>query len=311
MKYIFTLALILVATSAAIAQQGKDTKLPIIDMHVHSYPADQTLPDYGPNPATGHIQKPLTGKDYLQTVLAKMKKHNIVKAVIFSSYPVEDVSTDQWKAASSKSFIQSRRFDAPPLPNLDSLRADCKSGRFAAFGELGMQYEGYALNDSIYEPYLALAEEFDIPVGVHMALGAPGTPYQGSPGFRARLGNPLLLEDVLVRHPKLRIYIMHGGYPYLQETKAILHIYPQVYVDLSVINWIIPREEFHDYLRGLIRAGFGKRLMFGSDVFAWVEAIDLAIEGIESATFLTKEQKRDIFYNNAARFLRLDSKDKK
>jgi predicted TIM-barrel fold metal-dependent hydrolase len=46
-------------------------------------------------------------------------------------------------------------------------------------------------------------------------------------------------------------------------------------------------------------------------VFAWVEAIDLAIEGIESATFLTKEQKRDIFYNNAARFLRLDSNDKK
>ncbi len=40
----------------------------------------------------------------------------------------------------------------------------------------------------------------------------------------------------------------------------------------------------------------------------WPETIRLAIETIESADFLTDEQKRDIFYNNAARFLRLDEK---
>ena len=32
--------------------------------------------------------------------------------------------------------------------------------------------------------------------------------------------------------------------------------------------------------------------------------IEYGIEAIESATFLTPEQKRDILYNNAARFLR-------
>jgi hypothetical protein len=32
---------------------------------------------------------------------------------------------------------------------------------------------------------------------------------------------------------------------------------------------------------------------------------DWAVDAIESADFLTPEQKRDIFYNNAARFLRL------
>lgn len=55
-------------------------------------------------------------------------------------------------------------------------------------------------------------------------------------------------------------------------------------------------------------AGFGKRLLFGSDQMVWPEAIGMAVEGIESATFLTEEEKRDIFYNNAARFLRLDGK---
>lgn len=38
------------------------------------------------------------------------------------------------------------------------------------------------------------------------------------------------------------------------------------------------------------------------------ESIRPAIESIESADFLTPEQKRDIFYNNAVRFFRLKQK---
>jgi predicted TIM-barrel fold metal-dependent hydrolase len=86
-------------------------------------------------------------------------------------------------------------------------------------------------------------------------------------------------------------------------------MYPQVYADLGAIDWLRPRETFHDYLRGLVRAGFAKRLMFGSDQMIWPEGIGKAIEGVESASFLTDEQKRDIFFNNAVRFLRLDEKD--
>jgi uncharacterized protein len=37
----------------------------------------------------------------------------------------------------------------------------------------------------------------------------------------------------------------------------------------------------------------------------WPEALEVAIQSIETADFLTAEQKRDILYNNAARFLRL------
>ena len=56
----------------------------------------------------------------------------------------------------------------------------------------------------------------------------------------------------------------------------------------------------------MVSAGFGKRIMFGSDAMVFPDLIDKSIELIENADFLTKEQKRDIFYNNAARFLRLD-----
>ena len=37
--------------------------------------------------------------------------------------------------------------------------------------------------------------------------------------------------------------------------------------------------------------------------------IPQAVEAIESASFLTDEQKADIFYNNAARFLRLSDEE--
>jgi hypothetical protein len=49
----------------------------------------------------------------------------------------------------------------------------------------------------------------------------------------------------------------------------------------------------------------GKQIMFGSDQMTWPDGIGIAIEWIEQANFLTAEQKRDILYNNASRFLRL------
>ena len=73
-----------------------------------------------------------------------------------------------------------------------------------------------------------------------------------------------------------------------------------------MIAWIIPRQEFHQYLQALMTAGFGDRLMFGSDQMIWPEAITLAVEGLDSASFLTPAQKRAIFHDNAARFLKLE-----
>ena len=99
---------------------------------------------------------------------------------------------------------------------------------------------------------------------------------------------------------------MHGGHPYLHETMAIMDMYRHVYADIAAINWMLPREEFHEYLRQLVQAGFSDRLMFGSDQALWPEAIGMAIKGVESAEFLSEEQKRDIFYNNSVRFLRLN-----
>ena len=183
--------------------------------------------------------------------------------------------------------------------DLSALRKDYEAGRLRGMGELGNQYAGIEATDQRLEPFFALAEEFDVPVLIHHhGTGAP------SAQFRISMGHPEQLEDILVRHPELRLSIEAAGFPFLEETIALMYRYPLVYADLSL--WKYPREAFHKYLRGLIEAGLGKRLMFGSDQMEWPDTvIDEEIEVIKSATFLTEEQKRDIFYNNAARFLRL------
>jgi predicted TIM-barrel fold metal-dependent hydrolase len=71
---------------------------------------------------------------------------------------------------------------------------------------------------------------------------------------------------------------------------------------------VLPRPAFYRYLEALVDAGLGKRLMFGSDQMRWPEAIGWAVEAIQEAPFLSEEQKRDIFYNNAVRFLGLEGK---
>ena len=276
---------------------------PVMDIHAYPLPVDEGNP-VAAVPVRGWAAGARAGVQVRDMTV--QVQCNIVEEV--SRGPPETVVW--WReVAPDRIMVGAWVDEAGPLPDLARLRAEMQAGRVHVLGELILQMRGMAPNDPRMEPYYALAEEMDIPVGIHTGIGPPGTPYEPCcPNFRVTLGNPVLVEEVLIRHPRLRVYLMHGGAPYLQETKAILSVYPQVYVDLATINWIIPREEFHGYLRELVRAGFGKRLLFGSDQMVWPEAIGMAVEGIESATFLTEEEKRDIFYNNAVRFLRLEEK---
>jgi predicted TIM-barrel fold metal-dependent hydrolase len=310
MRETMALVALLLATACAsppAADQIKrsESRPPIIDMHMHAYglPEGSAPPE---NPVTGRPSASRTTAELREASLAALARYNIVKACI--SGPAETVA--QWRAAAPDRVLAGVYVDENnPLPDLAALRADILAGRVQVLGELVFQHIGLAPNDSRLEPYYALAEELDIPVAIHTGIGPPGTPYlPGLQNFRVTLGNPALVEDVLVHHPRLRVYLMHGGAPYLQETKAILSVYPQVYLDLATINWILPRQEFHDYLHELMVAGFGKRLLFGSDQMYWPEAVGMAIEGIKSAPFLSEQEKRDIFYNNAVRFLGLEGK---
>ncbi len=301
---LFLVVLSFSGSGLAQSEPNPEEKPPIIDMHMHArvFTADDKplpLPCIRTEEPCSNEPSALTSTEALiKATLSAMDEHNIVKG--FLSESVDNVY--RWVAAASDRFIPSPSLNGgPSSPSIDYLRREYLAGRLEAMGEIGSQYAGMAPNDPILEPYFALAEELDLPVLIHtLGIGAR------TPNFRSALGHPLLLEEVLVKHPKLRLYVENAGFPFLDEMIALMYQYPQVYADLSTITWIIPRAAFHDYLQRLIRAGLRKRLMFGSDQMSWPETITMAIESIESADFLTEEQKRDIFYNNAVRFLRLE-----
>jgi predicted TIM-barrel fold metal-dependent hydrolase len=249
------------------------------------------------------IVSPMTDNEVMTETIAAAERRNIYG--VLAGAPAR---VDAWLQAAPRRFIPAA--DAELGRNnslsLDELRALHAKGRLAVMAEIGLHHAGILPDDPRMEPHWALAEELDIPAGIHIGPGPPGALYlrRGNSNYRARQHSALTLEEVLVKHPKLRIYIMHAGYPMLEDLLAVLYAHPQVYVDIGVIVWGQPRPAFYRYLQGIFEAGFGNRVMFGSDQMVWPGLIERSIQVIEAAPFLTEQQKRDVLYNNAARFLR-------
>ncbi|WP_374445293.1 amidohydrolase family protein [Epilithonimonas sp.] len=285
-----------------IAGFAKSQTRKIIDVHFHTRSAG----DYGttppPNPASGRLPHASSNEEIYSSNLVLLKKYNIVKAICSGTIArnTDFITNDPVRFLSSLEFPDHQN---NPLPDTLTFKKMAIEKKFIAFGELGLQYEGKTLADPEYAPYLAICEQLGIPVLLHTGEAAPNTPYMPCcPRFRINSGRPLHIEPVLIKYPKLKVMLMHMGFPFLEETKAVLNVYPQVSVDISVIDWAVPTQEFYDYLKALIVAGFEKRIMYGSDQMIWEDAIELSVKKVEKAPFLSKKQKDDIFYNNAAKF---------
>jgi len=315
--------LILLAAFAAGAEARP--RPPILDMHMHAMAADGQGPPparvcapirafdgwdprtpYGPHfEATlarcpRPLVSPMTDEELRRQTLAVMERLNVIG--VASGTPE---MVDLWRRARPERFIPAVHFALQPHQTVDWLRRLHRDGRLAVLGEVVTQYRGIAPDDPRLEPYWAMAEELDIPVELHVGTGPPGVIYLDSPGYRARLHSALTVEPVLTRHPRLRVYLAHAGYPMIDDLLAMLYGHPQLHVDLGVIVFTQPRPAFYRYLERIVEAGFESRIMFGSDQMVWPEAIERAVETIEEAPFLSRRQKRAILYDNAARFLRL------
>lgn len=334
MIFRWLIGLIVASTGPAVAQEARE---PIIDMHMHvraaGYAGDappqmcapfEVMPrsdnregvyegmTFDRTPCEHPISAAASDEAVMQDTLAAMERFNIHGVV--SGEPAQ---LARWMAAAPHRIIPAIDYRLPGTPgsqhiearSLEDLRALVAQGRLRVIGEIMSQYEGVSVDDPRMEPLWSLAEELDVPVAIHMGPGEPGQPYSAG-GYRVALGDPLLLEPVLARHPKLRVSVMHAGYPMAERMRALMFSYPQVYADIGSIVYTEPRSAFYAFLRELVEAGYGDRIMFGSDQMIWPGVIEPAIRTIEQAPFLSEAQKRDIFYNNAARFLRLSEEEK-
>ncbi|MCE3004287.1 MAG: amidohydrolase [Xanthomonadaceae bacterium] len=300
--------------------------LPVIEMHLHAFRMDEVppgapicpgrlgalVPTLDPKEAfdpgmLGECATPLraarSDADLRDKSIAALRQHNVRLAMTEGA--VEDVAA--WRARAPDIILPGVAFGTRKDKSIAELRRLHAAGQLAVLGEVYIQYRGHRPDDARYAPYFALAEELDIPVGIHLGEGPPAAArFPGYETYRVSRGSPFMLEEVLRKHPRLRIYVMHYGSPLVDEMIAMMFTYPNLYVDVSCNNWLSPRAQFYDALKRMVDAGFGKWIMFGSDQMYWPEAIGQAIESIRNAPF-HDAQKQDILYDNAARFLRLSA----
>ncbi len=311
LMWLVAMMAMLLTPVSLIAQSERSTvqqrRPPVIDMHMHADLPPHEVPAAAPAlcrpaPCRGNGHATVNHAETLRKTLDMMERYNVIRAFLSG---IDLRIVQQWVDAAPGRFIAAPFILEPGQPDLQLLKQEYAAGRLQGLGEIATQLTGVAPNDPALEPYFALAEERDLPVLIHTAGIGPYLP-----GFRVSAGNPLLLEDVLVGHPKLRLYVENAGYPYRGEMIAMMTQYPQLYADVSTITWVIPRAAFYDYLQAFVRAGLGKRLMFGSDQMRWPEKIGEGIEAVEQAPFLSADEKRDILYHNAVRFLRLEGESK-
>lgn len=264
---------------------------------------------------------------YLAEEISELDAHHIVLAMLHINEPSD---LDDWVDAAPGRFIAGPMFPCAPFrpdgskdcfrpdggwPDPGWMDAAYASGRLGLMGEMLFVYYGIAPDDPRMDAYWELATQHDVPVAVHInrgpRAGAPPRHEGCCPDFDPDIGNPALLRPVLARYPGLRVYLQHAGIPaspmidsvdYTDETLSLLQDFPNVFVDMSVLNSIFDEGTHNEALRRFVDAGFADRIMFGTDNMP----AGPIIARINAVPFLTEAQRRGIFYGNAARFLRLD-----
>jgi uncharacterized protein len=301
MRFVLATTLTIFSITALAAERPS-----IIDMHIHSY---GEVAEYGVYGSIGpHGRKgPDNQKLHFQDTYERFRKYNITKAVVSGS----PASVETWKNWDEDDrIIRGLMIDLPSDYGLSVQRFEemVKNGKVEIFGELGPYYSGTTLAAPLWDPFLVICEQYDIPVAVHTGGGGPGETYSRHPNARLILADPFLIEDVLVKYPRLRVYLMHAGEHEHEHALRLMAYYPQVYADISALLWVTTQTQRYarEFLHNAKQAGLLDRVMFGSDQMRWPDTIDMSIEYLNSLDFLNEQDKRDILYNNAARFLRLE-----
>ncbi|MDR8394310.1 amidohydrolase family protein [Aliifodinibius sp. S!AR15-10] len=289
---IIPLVVIFVTILGTSSLEAQDQK--VIDTQLHALELDivpahwDTLMGY---------KRPTSAEALRNQTIEQLERFNITTAITSG----DEERLTQFKEAAPDRIIRSQWI--PWDIKGDSLRAYIDSlptwyeqGRFQVIGEVLTQYSGIAPSDPILDPLWSFAERESVPVGIHINDLPVTCPESFTDGC-----SPLAMKEVLEQYPNLKVYIMHAGYPHMQDMIELMESHPQVYVGITM-----PPKELHRYLKGLIDAGFGDRIMFGSDQMLWPELIELFVNAIESADFLSEEQKNAIFYDNAAGFFEFD-----
>ncbi|MEU4406047.1 amidohydrolase family protein [Streptosporangium sp. NPDC023963] len=160
--------------------------------------------------------------------------------------------------------------------------------------------QGMAPDDRAAYPLYEAIEEMGVPALFHTGQTGIGAGLPGGGGIRLKYSNPMLVDDVAVDFPELRIILAHPSFPWQDEALAVATHKPYVYIDLS--GW--SPKYFPPLLVRYANTLLKDKVLFGSDYpmitpDRWLADFD--------ALDIKPEVRPKILKDNAARLLGLGS----
>jgi len=135
----------------------------------------------------------------------------------------------------------------------------------AEYGVRGFKFhpsvQGIAPDDRVAYPLYDAIEEMGVPALFHTGQTGIGAGLPGGGGIRLKYSNPMLVDDVAVDFPELRIILAHPSFPWQDEALAVATHKPQVYIDLSGWSPKYFPPQLVRYANTLLK----DKVLFGSD----------------------------------------------
>lgn len=150
--------------------------------------------------------------------------------------------------------------------------------------------------DRMAWPLYDVIAEHKLPAIFHTGHSGMGTGMPGGGGIRLKYGQPMLVDDVAVDWPDMKIILAHPSWPWTDEALSMALHKPNVFIDLS--GW--SPKYFPPQIVRYANSQLGHKFLFGSDFplitpDKWIAAFDEA--GFKPAL------REPILKGNAAKLL--------
>ncbi len=225
---------------------------------------------------------------------------NIDKVVLLPVNMKENQEVKKWVEYAPEVFIPF--YNAPEKANSS---IDVKNKIKKAIVEEG--YKGFKvmltfrekkLNDQLIHPVLEAAQKYKLPIVMHCGYPPPGTRKNV-----LTYSNPISIDEFASSYPRSTLIITHMGYPFTDIAIALAAQYPNVYLDLSNLAYMMPVRLRELLIRAKEMIGVHK-ILFGSDGNS-PEMIEIAVDYFNNVVFLRKEEIEKIMGLNAVKLLKL------
>ncbi len=121
--------------------------------------------------------------------------------------------------------------------------------------------QGFAPDDRMAYPLYEAIEESGLPALFHTGQTGIGAGVPGGGGIRLKYSNPMLIDEVAVDFPELRIILAHPSFPWQDEALSVATHKPYVHIDLSGWSPKYFPPQLVRYANSLLK----DKVLFGSD----------------------------------------------